>query len=380
LNLAWEQGITHRQLVQQVSEHRHLAANWLTEVATVLEGVVESGKLPGARTKKSAFRLTVSATARSQRAGTVSGDIYLTEILPDGRHLLLLSDGMGVGTEAAQISQTAVSLLRDLLAAGMDLGPAVKTLNALLLLQAKEERFTTLDVALVDLTDGRCQFVKSGAAPTFIKRGEMVSVIRGESVPVGILPEAPVETVGRVLRGGDLLVFLTDGLWEAVAAQDGPNWVEAFLRAVPESEPAQLAEALMARVDTAVDEPRDDRSLLVVRVEGLPGQRRAAAIRRPKRAKVKPTQAPKDDADSAVVAQGKGTPVIGVKEKERSRPAARTKVLVEAPTVAAEPINAEPESTPVEPVTEAPTNEKSDWAPVQTARTRAVRRTAKKGG
>lgn len=359
LNLTWEQGLSNRQLVQQLSEHRQMAVGWLKEVASLLEGVVDGGKLPGAREKRPpAFSLSVSAAARAQMAGSVSGDIYLSEPLADGRHLLLLGDGMGVGSTAAQISSAAASMLRDLLAAGMDLAPAVRTLNALLLLQAKEERFTTLDVALVDLTDGRCRFAKSGAAPTFIKRGELVSVVKGESLPVGILPEAPVETVGRVLRGGDLLVFLTDGLWEAVATQEGPDWVEVFLRAVPTDDPAELVEALLARVEESVGEPRDDRSVLVVRVEALAGQRRVAV----KRGRRKVAQSEEKSTAEAPA------PSLEVVRPKRVAKAPKAEAKTE-PAEAAPPVEPQPEPS-----------QAGTWVPVKVANIKAVRRNAKKGG
>ncbi|HLO02120.1 MAG TPA: SpoIIE family protein phosphatase [Symbiobacteriaceae bacterium] len=365
LNLAWEQGLSRRQLVQQLSEHRQMAVGWLKEVATLLEGVMEGEKLPGVREKRPpVFSLSVSAAARPQMPGSVSGDIYLSEPLADGRHLLLLGDGMGVGSTAAQVSSTAAAMLHDLLAAGMDLAPAVRTLNALLLLQAKEERFTTLDVALVDLTDGRCRFAKSGAAPTFIKRGELVSVVRGESLPVGILPEAPVETVGRVLRGGDLLVFLTDGLWEAVATQEGPDWVEVFLRAVPTEDPSELVEALLARVEESVGEPRDDRSVLVVRVEAMPGQRRVT-VKRPRRTAAKAERKEQEEP----------SPTLDVVKPQRTRKTAKDD---QQEDLAVAPPPTAVEQTPAaEPVTSA---ESSTWVPVRVANIRTVRRNTPTGG
>lgn len=382
LNLTWEQGLSNRQLVQQLSEHRQMAVGWLKEVSGLLEGVVEGGKLPGAREKRpAAFSLSVSAAARPQLAGSVSGDIYLSEPLADGRHLLLLGDGMGVGSTAAQVSSAAASMLRDLLAAGMDLAPAVRTLNALLLLQAKEERFTTLDVALVDLADGRCRFAKSGAAPTFIKRGELVSVVKGDSLPVGILPEAPVETVGRVLRGGDLLVFLTDGLWEAVAAEEGPDWVEVFLRAVPTDDPAELVEALLSRVEESVGEPRDDRSVLVVRVEALAGQRRVA-VRRSRRAPAK-SEAAQTRAESVQAQAESASPPLEVVRPKRASKV--TKPDSAAEVAKAPEVMAQSESVPSAAAeTETPepqsTTDGSTWVPVRVTTIKAVRRNAKKKG
>lgn len=372
LNLTWEQGLSRRQLVQQMGEQRQVAVGWVWEVAALLEGVIDGGRLPGARERRSpAFSLTVSADARPRLPGSVSGDIYLSEPLADGRHLLLLGDGMGVGSTAAQVSNAAAAMLRDLLAAGMELAPAVRTLNALLLLQAKEERFTTLDVALVDLTDGRCRFAKSGAAPTFIKRGELVSVVRGDSLPVGILPEAPAETVGRVLRGGDLLVFLTDGLWEAVASQEGPDWVEVFLRAVPMTEPAELVEALLSRVEETVGEPRDDRSVLVVRVDEMAGQRRAAA-KRPRRA----AKAERSDGAESPA------PTLAVVKPARPKRAPALKAKPEAEMEVGPPSVAEPEpqeaAEPI-PSESVATEEATTWAPVRLAGFKAVRRNGRKG-
>ena len=68
-------------------------------------------------------------------------------------------------------SGAAVAMLVRLLEAGLDLDFAVQSVNAVMLLRSDDDRFTTVDLAVVNLYTGQAEMVKAGAPPSFIKRG-----------------------------------------------------------------------------------------------------------------------------------------------------------------------------------------------------------------
>ena len=63
-----------------------------------------------------------------------------------------------------------VEMLEELLGAGFPVKTAVQMMNTALVIGREEVRFCTGDVSLFDLYEGTCEFVKAGAAATFLKR------------------------------------------------------------------------------------------------------------------------------------------------------------------------------------------------------------------
>ena len=117
----------------------------------------------------------------------VCGDAL--EEIWDGRgnvHLLL-SDGMGSGSRAALDSAMTFCLLKKLVTAGFSFDSSLELVNAALLVKSEEESLSTVDVATVDLYSGETQFLKAGAAPTFVYRDGSVVKVEAASMPAGIL-------------------------------------------------------------------------------------------------------------------------------------------------------------------------------------------------
>ena len=104
----------------------------------------------------------------------ISGDTFLMKDLPGGRKGIALSDGMGSGEEAFRDSTMVVEMLEELLEAGFPVETAVQMMNTALVIGREEVKFCTLDVCLFDLYRGSCEFVKAGAAATFIKKKDKV--------------------------------------------------------------------------------------------------------------------------------------------------------------------------------------------------------------
>lgn len=61
-------------------------------------------------------------------------------------------------------------LLKKLVTAGFSFDSSLELVNAALLAKSEEESLSTIDVATIDLYSGETQFLKAGAAPTFVYR------------------------------------------------------------------------------------------------------------------------------------------------------------------------------------------------------------------
>lgn len=129
-----------------------------------------------------------------------------------GRAHMIVSDGMGSGGKAAIDAAMTVSLLTKLINAGFEFDAALKMVNSALLVKSNEESLSTIDLACVDLYTGKSEFLKAGAAPTFVLRSGTVGKVESMSMPAGILRGVEFEKSTMTLREGDIIVMISDGV------------------------------------------------------------------------------------------------------------------------------------------------------------------------
>lgn len=203
-------------------------------------------------------------------AAGASGDAAVTCGLPDGSLAFILSDGMGKGMKAAAESEAVVRKLRRLLKSGVPAAKAIKDVNVKLLAGCGgEETFATVDLALLDMESGTVRFYKMGAATSFVVRGGRVRRVAQPALPVGILPRLHMSRTVAMLRSGDMLVMVTDGVTEADRNDPSANWLEEYLAERAEGAgPRATAEKIVAEAARRYgSRETDDLTALVVMVE-----------------------------------------------------------------------------------------------------------------
>ncbi|KUK41501.1 MAG: Phosphoprotein phosphatase [Clostridia bacterium 62_21] len=212
------------------------------------------------------YQVTVGSAGAAKGGDPVSGDSFTCLQLKDGRFVIILSDGMGAGARAALESNTTVSLLEHMFGSGFGQDLAIKTVNAILLLRKPDESFATVDITVIDLYSGRAEFVKIGAAPSFLLRGAGVQVIRANSLPVGIVRDIEVTSVVKHLAPQDTVVMVTDGVLECYPGVDKEAWLARLLQELPQGEPRHLATLVLEKArEAAGGAIPDDMTVLVAR-------------------------------------------------------------------------------------------------------------------
>lgn len=196
----------------------------------------------------------------------VSGDSQTTFEISQSKVAIVLSDGMGVGLKAQTESNVTLRLLERMIKAGYDLTTAVSLINHLLILRNQDDMFVTIDLVVVDLFSGQLEFVKIGAAPSYIKRGREVEIIHNHALPVGVLSEVDVQSDRRTLKEGELLIMTTDGVLDAqrnMARKD--EWMCWNLRRLEHSmDMASMAEEILYDSIEVADGRVDDDMMVVV--------------------------------------------------------------------------------------------------------------------
>ncbi|WP_277236743.1 SpoIIE family protein phosphatase [Merdimonas faecis] len=194
----------------------------------------------------------------------ISGDTFLMTELPGGKQGIALSDGMGSGEDAFRESSMVVEMLEELLGAGFPVKTAVQMMNTALVIGREEVRFCTVDVTLFDLYEGACEFVKAGAAATFLKRQGEVEIIRSATLPIGVLQDIEIDTETRRLESGDYVIMVTDGVMDALPAGEQDVLMCTFIQDTDILNPRELAHHILGRVlEWSGEVPLDDMTVLV---------------------------------------------------------------------------------------------------------------------
>ena len=184
--------------------------------------------------------------------------------MDDGQYVVALSDGMGSGAEACQESEMVVELLDKFLEAGFRKETAIKMMNSAMVLQGENNKFSTLDLASIDLYSGKLALSKIGAAATFIKHKDGVEWIASSSLPAGAECEPALEQTERTLENGDFLVMVTDGVVEYLHVKEPEETLSGIIEEITTENAGVLAKSIMDRVMLFTGgHAKDDMTILV---------------------------------------------------------------------------------------------------------------------
>lgn len=178
----------------------------------------------------------------------ISGDSFSFLQKEEGQFLASLSDGMGTGLNAYQESEKVVDLLEQFLEAGFSKETAVKMINSALVLRSDGKSFSTIDISSIDLYSGVCEFLKIGAATSFIRRGNWVETITSTSLPAGIFQQTDFEKTCRKLYDGDMVIMVTDGVLDVLPVEHQEKLMKDIILEHPTNNPKELADYIVSRV------------------------------------------------------------------------------------------------------------------------------------
>jgi len=197
-----------------------------------------------------------------------TGDNYSFGKSANGSYMTILSDGMGSGPEAGEESKATVDLVEKLMEAGFNEDITVNTVNSIMGMRfAEDEKYATLDLNKINLYNGDTIFVKIGAAPSFIKRGHDVESINSKNLPFGLVDEVEVEVIKKVLKPGDILINVSDGILDIDKLNsEKSTWIEEYLKNI-NADPRELAQKILEKAKKLSNGViKDDMTVVVSRV------------------------------------------------------------------------------------------------------------------
>lgn len=208
---------------------------------------------------------TLTGMARATKANEkISGDNFSFIHLANGEMIMTLSDGMGTGVKACAESESVIELLEQFMEAGFREESAIKLINSILVLKSENHSFSTIDMSIINLFTGICQFIKIGASTTFIKRGDWVETISSTTLPVGVFNQVDFDGITKKLYHGDFVIMVTDGVLDCIQEEMKEKFMEDVIMGITSQNPQEIANIIL---DKAIEQNNytavDDMTVIV---------------------------------------------------------------------------------------------------------------------
>jgi serine phosphatase RsbU (regulator of sigma subunit) len=209
-----------------------------------------------------------------QAARQVGGDFYDFPELPGqpGRVGLVIADVADKGVPAALMMALSRAMVRTAAANGRSPSAALSLANELILKHSHTDLFVSAFYATLDIHSGRLTYANAGHnRPLWlqISSGE-IQELAARGIVLGILEDIELEEREIDVAPGDVLVFHTDGVTEAmdiVGQQFGEERLQAAVAVTPNASAQEIVAAVVYAVRAFTgDAPQsDDLTLLVVK-------------------------------------------------------------------------------------------------------------------
>lgn len=202
--------------------------------------------------------------AKKAKEEVVSGDSFSCIELNSGQTILSISDGMGTGVQAYKESELVVDLLEEFAYSGFEEEVALRMINSIFTLNGEESATATVDMGIIDMYSGMCDFVKLGAASTYVKRGDWLEVIKSTSMPIGGDESIDMESTTKKLYDGDFVIMMSDGLMEAVEKEEKEEALGEIIMGLKSLKPSEMAKEILRKaLEVTGSKKEDDMTVLV---------------------------------------------------------------------------------------------------------------------
>lgn len=209
-----------------------------------------------------------------QAARQVGGDFYDFISLPDGRLGIVIADVSDKGVPAALFMTLSRSLVRASAVSHVSPAEALERANRLLLEDTASEMFVSVFYGIIDPSTGELRYASAGHNPPLLCRGKEgpSEQLEAPGIILGIIEDVHLEERSVQMEAGDTLILYTDGVTEAINAEEeqfGEERLRTFTCAGRTQDLATLRRSLLAAVEEFCQgqPPFDDITLVLVRRE-----------------------------------------------------------------------------------------------------------------
>ncbi|MBI5303463.1 MAG: SpoIIE family protein phosphatase [Chloroflexi bacterium] len=157
-----------------------------------------------------------------QTAREVSGDFYDFVQLNGGRLAITIADVSDKGMAAAMFMALSRTILRTMTIGKPSAREAIERANDVIIADARSDMFVTVFHAQLDPHAHSFKYVNAGHnAPLLYRAAKReLTTLKGHGIALGVFPDITLEEYENHLESGDILLMYTDGVTDAINANE----------------------------------------------------------------------------------------------------------------------------------------------------------------
>jgi HAMP domain-containing protein/uncharacterized membrane protein len=155
-------------------------------------------------------------------ATEVGGDFYDFIPITKDKWGLVIADVSGKGVPAALFMALSRTIVRAGATGNPEVAEIIENANNLITEDSESGMFVTMFYAVLDMTERSLTYVNAGHNPPLVfnnTTGDLV-MLEAEGIPLGVIEDTELEERKIEMKSGDLVIFYTDGVTEAVDDED----------------------------------------------------------------------------------------------------------------------------------------------------------------
>ncbi len=206
-------------------------------------------------------------------AKEVGGDFYDFIPLSEGKLGITIADVSGKSVPAALFMAVSRTILRAKATGSSNAAQVIKETNELIASDSKTGMFVTLFYAILDLKNNTMEYVNAGHNPPvmFVRKTGYLECLSTNGIALGAVDIIEPEEKETKLEEGDVIVFYTDGVTEAIN-EKGDLFGEKRVYELVKSNNNLSAKEIVIKIKNAVidftkgQSQFDDITLMVLKV------------------------------------------------------------------------------------------------------------------
>jgi serine phosphatase RsbU (regulator of sigma subunit) len=271
----------HEVLVAERDTDIYLQARRLDRLTLAAE--MQWQLLPG----RSCSRPEYALGAQLEPAYAIFGDNFDWSAGPD-RLRLYITNGMGEGIEASLLTNLGINALRNARRAGINIEDQAALADQAVYAHYRGASYLSVLLLDFEVSTGRVKVVDAGSPQMFRLRGRSVEAVDVDAqLPLGMFEETDYVAQEIQVEPGDRLVFVSDGVYGAIAPGGETYGEKALAKAIASTRllpAADVPRAVLRELSAHRGGPDAQDDALVVCLDwfgrqGAPQGRRGARLR-----------------------------------------------------------------------------------------------------
>ena len=228
---------------------------------------IQTGLLPTESPDTKGFDIAGMSVPATQ----VGGDFYDYLTVANGQTAIAVADAAGKGLRGAMNAVLTNGMLHEVARFRSDADAILTDLNSGLAPRMYGPSFIALNLAILNESEKSVHYANGGQPYPILKRGTEIIEIEDSDLPLGSMKSVRYESITFDLAEGDMLIFHSDGLIEALNPNEemyGAERLIALVSQIPNESTAEEAiQHIVEDVNRFVEEAEqyDDLTVVVIK-------------------------------------------------------------------------------------------------------------------